>query len=113
MKKPAQQQNSVLRPQSRGPIFKKLDDGQKRTLAESKWIVVIGVTVVAFIVSGGYKFLNAAEMHSHFSLMTNNMQQTNVWVRFFLTFGIAGALGAAILTTAGIDYLTHSKGNRR
>jgi len=108
---PNQNQNPLMRPQRR-IWLSKLDEDQKTKLAQSKWLVVIGVTLLVFCCTGGLRFLNPAELHDHFSHMGGSAQQTNVWVTFLLTFGLGGAIMSAILTTAGVNYLTHSKRGR-
>jgi protein-S-isoprenylcysteine O-methyltransferase Ste14 len=109
--RPNSNQNPLMRPQRR-VWLSKLDEAQKTKLAESKWIVVIAVTLLVFLFTGGYRFLNPAELHEHFLHMASATQQTNVWVNFLLTFGIAGAFMAAILSTAVVNYLSHSKRGR-
>jgi len=109
---PKRSQNPLLRP-SRKVWSNKLGESQKDQIAESKWIIVIAATVLVFICTGGYR-LFGADVHNHFAnLSTGGMQQTNAWIVFLFTFGIGGAVITAVLLPPILDYVTHSKGQRR
>jgi hypothetical protein len=109
---PNQSRNPLLRPE-RKVWAKKLDETQKTQLADSKWIIVIGATVLVFFCTGGYRLFDG-EVQTYFAHMsTGSLQQINAWIVFLFTFGIGGAVITPILLPPILNYLTHSKGQRR
>lgn len=104
---------SIFKEPKREPPKMKLDDAQKGALSDSKWVWVIISTVVCFGIGGGYRLILPNEITNHFHGGSTAFSTITVWLQFLMFFGLIPAIFGFIVSSAVIDYVTHSKGNRR
>ncbi len=91
----------------------KFGEEERQMLMDAKWLVVILATFIFFLVGGGWRLFWWQAIHEHFAGAISTSAQTSAWLQFAMYFGILPAIGGFIISAALVDYLTHSKGNRR